>query len=310
LNEKTFRAAKSREQRRFFRAVTQVIDQLLSQKFEQTKDLGEYRRYAETCNYVKGQIHLVDATSDRLTRLFERQGERANWEVYLSGLRQICRDLPNSYLFRFVLPMFGLEDVQDKLVAYSGRWLESLHAGQTVLSQAERYLSNLERAEFIQEEYRAANAANEDLPRLYASLKTWTTESELAGFYSALADFVGGTLEVLVLGPMQLYLMLGRDSFTVVFKALTAGRLADLKQDNEDYVEVLALHDFVHGSLADSVTWGVLKEVVARSGKNYADLLREEVSRLRAQLPTPELQRGFLARYEAGAIFPRAGEEG
>ncbi|MCL5108433.1 MAG: hypothetical protein M1401_06150 [Chloroflexi bacterium] len=310
MNEKTFRAAKSREQRRFYRAINQVIDQLLSQKFEQTRDLGEYRRYAETCNYVKGQIHLVDAASNNLARLFERQDERANWEVYLSGLRQLCRDLPDSYLFRFVLPMFGLEDVREKLVAYGGRWLEALHAGQTVLSQTERYLNNLERGEAIQEEYRAANAASEDLPRLYASLKTWESERELPGFYNALADFVGGTLEVLVLGPLQLYLMLGRDSFTLILKTLTAGRLADLKQGDAEYGEALALHDFLHGALADSITWGVLKEVAGRSGKIYADLLREEVVRLRAQLPTQELQRGFLVRYEAGAIFPRALDEG
>ena len=309
MNEKVFRDAKTREQRRFFRAVGQAVDQLLAEKYEQTREIGEYRRYADTCNYIKGQMHLVDAVTDRIGPLFERQGERANWEVYLSGLRQLCRDLPNSYLFRFILPMFGLEDLEGKLASFSGRCLEALHAGHTTLATAERYLAHLERAEAILEDYQAQSAAGQDLPRLYASLKTWSTEQELETYYGALGDFVNGTLEVLVLGPIQLYLMLGRESFTVIFKSLSAGRLADLKADDGDYAELLALHDFVHEALENSITLGVLKEVCTRAGGIYVNLTREEEARLRSQLPTRELQRGFIQRYEAGALFPRVKEE-
>ena len=309
MNEKTFRVAKGREQRRFYRAVGQVLDRLLAEKFEQTKDLAEYRRFADTCGYVRAQIHLVDSITDRLGPLFEREGERSRWEVYLSGLRQLSRDLPRSYFFRMVLPMFGLEEVQTKLTSYTGRWLEALHGGQTAFAEAERYLVNLERAEVLAAEYGAEGQAGEDLPRLYASLKTWENAAEQDNYYRALEGFLSGTLEVLVLGPIQLYLLLGRETFTLIFKSLTVGRLADLKAGDADYVELQALHEFIHTGIENSVTWAVLREVVKDAGRNYVTLLREEEEHLRAQLPHQDLQRNFLRRYEAGALFPRAKEE-
>ncbi|MHB1134570.1 MAG: hypothetical protein ACYC4L_19540 [Chloroflexota bacterium] len=309
MNEKTFRAAKSREQRRFYRAVGQVLDRLLAEKFEQTRELSEYRRFNDTCNYVRGQIHLVDALTDRLGPMFERDGERTNWEVYLSGLRQLCRDLPRSYLYRIVLPMFGLEDLQAKLSSYTGRALEALHGGQTAFASVERYLLNLERADALTAEYQAEGAANEDLPRLYASLKTWETAAEQQNYYRSLEDFIAGTLEVLVLGPIQMYLLLGRETFTLIFKSLSVGRLADIKSGDGDYVEMQALHDFVHSGVENSAILTVLRAVVRDAGRNYVALLRDEEERLRAQLPNQDLQRNFVRRFEAGSLFPRAKED-
>ena len=307
MNEKTFHNAKGRELRRFHQAVDKAIDQLLAAKYEETRDYAAHRQFAGTCTFVKNVSRAVDLVADKMLPLFERRDERTNWEVYLSGLRKLCRDLPESYLFRFVLPLYGLEDVQGKVLSYTGRWLEGLHAAHKFFREAERYLGHLEQGEQIAGAYEAAGG--EDLARLYASLKTWESDEEAQGFCDAVAEFLDTTLEVLVVGPIQLYLMLGRDSFTLIFKTLSVGRLADLREGDAEYAELLGLHEFVHGLVENSATLAVLREVGARAGKLYAQSLREEENRLRGQLPTRDLRRSFIRRYEAGVLFRREREE-
>ena len=301
MNEKTFHAAKSREMRRFYRAVDQAIDELLAEKFQEAHSIGEYRAQVSTGTFVKSLLNTIGMAADKMAPLFERQGERPTWEVYLAGLRKLHRDLPDSYLFRFVLPMFGLEDLQEKVVAYSARWLDGLHAAHKFFTAADAYLGHLERAEQIAAEYEAK--PGDDLPRLYASLKTWQTNTEMDGFLEAMAEFVDTAIEVVIVGPIQLYLMIGRDTFTLVFKSLTAGRLSDLREGDGELKELLALHDFVHSQLEKSSSLAMLREVGTRAGKSYLQSLREEETRLRAQLPTQELKRSFLRRYESGVLF-------
>ncbi len=307
MNEKTLNNAKGRELRRFHQAVDKVIDQLQTEKYEQTRDHGEYRQYVAVCTFVKNLTRAVDLLSDKLPALFEQEGERTKWEVYLSGLRKLCRDLPDSYLFRFVLPLYGLDDFQAKVVSYADRWLDGLHAAHRFFAEAERYLGHLERGEQIAAEYQAA--AGEDLARLYASLKTWEGEREMGAFFEAVAEFTDTTLEVLVVGPLQLYLLLGRDTCMLIFKALSVGRLSDLREGEAEYAELLGLHDFVHGLVERSATLGLLREMSVRVGKVYAQSLREEETRLRGQLPTDDMKRSFIRRYEAGVLFAQQRED-
>lgn len=304
MNERTFNLAKRRELRRFHQAVDTAIDQLVAEKFEQTRDLGEYRQFTSSCNFARGLLGVVDRAADCAAPLFtQRQGERPRWEVYLSGLRKLFRDLPESYLFSFVLPMFGLDDLQEKVVAYSGRWLEGLHAAHRVCAEAERYLENLEQGDRIQAEHSAQQS--DDLPRLYATLKTWETPAELEGYYEGLAEFIDLSFDVLVIGPVDLYLMLGKDTFTLIFKALNVGRLSDMKEEDDEFEELASLQEFLHSSIENSSTIAVLREISRRGGKAFVQNLRDENARLLAQLPTPDLRRSFVHRYEAGAIFER-----
>ncbi len=307
MNKKTFANAKGRELRRFHQAVDKVLEQLQAEKYEQTRDHGEYRQYVAACAFVKNLTQVADRLSDKLLPLFEQDGERTRWEIYLSGLRKLCRDLPESYLFRFVLPLYGLDDLQAKVTSYAERWLDGLHAAHRFFAAAEQYLGHLERGEQIAADYQAEGG--EDLARLYASLKTWENERELGAFFDAVSEFTDISLEVLVAGPLQLYLMLGRDTFTLIFKTLSIGRLSDLHEGEAEYTELLALHDFVYGLVANSATLALLREASARVGRAYTQSLREEEVRLRGQLPTDDLKRSFIRRYEAGVLFARQREE-
>ncbi len=300
MNEMAFNEIKRRELRRFHSAVDSVVEGLLLKKYEENRKAEEYRDYARICGLVKTNLHFLDVAADRMSPLFETTDERSNWEVYLSGLRRVTRKMPESYLFKFVLPMFGLEGVREKLAAYSTRWLDQFHATHKVLQETDRYVRNLSKGYAIAQEY---SAADNELPRLYASVKTWPSKEEFDRFASALSEFLDVTVEVFVVGPVQLYLMLGRDAFAMIFKALSVGKLSELRENGKENDDIMRLHDFVNGLIADSTTVQVTQEVLKEAVKEYTKRLKDEQMRLRGQLPTKEMKYRFVERYEGGALF-------
>lgn len=300
MNENAYEDVKRRELRRFHHAVDSVIEGLLLKKYEETRNAEEYRDYSRICNLVKSNLHVLDLLAGRMNVLFERTGERSNWEIYLTGLRKMARKMPDSYLYRFVLPMLGLEPLREKVSAYSGRCLEQFHAAHKTLQEVDTYLANLTVGQSIAREYQSERS---DLPRLYSSAKTWDSQSDFEGFFRGLEEFLDLTVEVFVVGPVQLYLMIGKDTFLAIFKALSVGKLSELHDNGREHLEVLQLHDFVYGAVADSKILAVSREVMQQAVREYSKRLRAEHERLRAQLPTRELRRRFIGRYESGALF-------
>jgi hypothetical protein len=300
LNEKAFNEIKRRELRRWHGAVDSVVDSLLIKKYEETRKADEYRDYARICGLVKSNMQMLDVVADKMGPLFETTDGRANWEIYLSGLRHTTRKMPDSYLFRFVLPMFGLDELREKLSAYSTRWLDQFHASHRVMAEMDDYVKNLNRGLNVAQDY---NSTETELPRLYASVKTWSSKEELEKFTSSLSEFLELTVEVFIAGPVQLYLMLGRDAFMLIFKSLSIGKLNELRDNNKDQEDALRFHDFVHGLVAESLTAQVTQEVCKEAVKEYSKRLRDEQERLRGQLPTKEMKYRFTERYESGVLF-------
>jgi hypothetical protein len=278
------------------------VDSLLVEKYESTRQVDEYRQYARVCEYVKNSLEGLDLLADQAGPLFESEGGRGNWEVYLSGLRRLFRDMPHSYLFRFVLPMFGLEDLREQLVAYSVKWLDQTHAAHRYFREADRYLSSFKQGIETAEDF---GSKDKSLVRLYASLKTWETQPELNSFVSDLEEFLSSSVEVFIAGPIQLYLMLSRDTMTMIFKTLSVGKLSELTGAQRDVSELTKFSDFIHGTVEKSSTLEVTREVIARAVKEYVQDFREEQARVRAQLPSRTMREEFVQRFEAGVLFQR-----
>lgn len=305
LTEKTFDNWRDRELRRFHKAVDKVVEGLLLEKYESTRQAGEFRRYAKTCGFVKDSLRALDMLTEHSGALFDRANDRSNWEVYLSGLRRLFRQMPDSYLFRFVLPMFGLDDLGEKVSAYSQKWLDQTHAAQKVLRETERYLGNLDRGASVAADYRADDL---EMVRLYASLKTWQSKEEFEAFVDDVDEFLASSVEVFVSGPVQLYLMLSRDTMLLIFKSLSVGKLTDLRDGESDYAELMRFSDFVRSLVQDSETLRLSREIVVRATKEYVSDLRRDQERLRAQLPDRATKRSFVQRFETGALFRREDE--
>ena len=298
--EKAYRQVMKRELKRFHRAVDAAIKGLLSQKYSAADDYQEYEKYAKACQRVKGGLGMVDLVADRLPPLFDQRAGRTNWEVYLAGLRQIHRLFPDSHLFQAVLSTYRLEDLKGKLRAFSDRWLDFLHEADESLRQVDKYLGNLAEAQEIMAGY---GNENESLARLCASLKTWEKEEDFEKLFDDLRRFLDTGIEVFIVGPIQLYLMLNRDTFLLIFKALTVDKLSKLEEEGRDYDDAMALHDFVYGLLRDSQTRQVMSEVLEAAAAKYIEDLKEEHTKLRQQVPSKERKRRFVQYFEEGTLF-------
>ncbi|HID95545.1 MAG TPA: hypothetical protein EYP53_05750 [Candidatus Latescibacteria bacterium] len=300
LREEVFRKICKREIKRFHRAVNESIRDLLSQRFDQAEGHEEFQRYVDLCTTVKNILRMIDPLIEKLPSLFAITGERSNWDIYLSGLAKLNRQLPESHLFGSLLSAYRLDELQEKLFAFSGRWLDYLSEAHKVLGQLDEYLDNTIKGREVMENFKTEN---EELLRTYASLKSWETEEDLDQFFDDLADFLESSIEVFISGPLQLYLMIGRDTFLLIFKALTVRKIGELTGDERQYVELMALHDFVYDLIEKSETLGIFQEVLERSGERYTELLKEEHLRLRGQIPGKHRKRRFIEHFESGALF-------
>jgi len=297
--ETIYHQVKERELKRFGRALDEAVDSLLAAKFNELRNYEAYNQYVETCQAVKAIVRFLDGIADKLAPLFERRQGRSAWDVYLSGLRRLHRQWPESHFSRQTLTGYKLDDLNEKLTAFSGKVLEQLGAAQKALQHVDAYLDNLAAGQDIAEAYQNQS---EDLPRLYASLKTWATEDDWQRLYDDLAAFLDQTIEVIVIGPIQLYLMLRRDTFLLIFKALSLSRLGE-ERDDAEYREVMAWHDFIYSLVEGSATRQILGELLRRAVQAYLADWRQEHTRLRDQLPRRELRERFIERYETGALF-------
>jgi len=295
---KVYHQVKKRELKRFHQAVETAVQTLLSQKHGQLKE-EEYTRYMKTCALIEENLRVIDRIADRLAPLFEQTEARTRWEIYLGGVRQVLQAMPDSYLFQFVLPMFKLEDLKEKVLSYSEKCLEESHLTQKALTGVERYLKSLTEGQEISAKYQSENKA---LSRLYASIEAWETKEDFDRFLADFKSFLETSLEVFVSGPIQLYLMISREGFLLIFKALSIGKLSELEEEKK-VREIMALHDWVHRLVVDSQTLKVLQEILKASVVEYFRLFREEHIDLRRQLPTKELKRRFKERFERGVLF-------
>ena len=293
-----------RERKRFQRALEAAIKELLSQKYEAGEEYKEYERYVETCQRIESSLALWEPVAEELFPLFVQTKGRSNWEMYLAGLRQLHRRFPDSHLFRATLSTYKLEDLKEKLVGFSRRWLDLLHEADEALRQVDKYLGNLAKAQEIMASY---GNENKGLVRLYASLKTWEKEEDFEKLFDDLRRFLDIGIEVFVLGPIQLYLMLSRDAFLLIFKALTVDKLSKLEEEREGkYDDLMALHDFVYGLVRDSLTRQAMQEVLEATMEEYIKDLREEHTKLRQQVPGKERKRRFVQYFEEGTLFKKA----
>lgn len=319
MNE-IFRPIKERELRRFHQAIGTVTDALL-----------ENSSKPKMVRFVKNNLEIIDFLADEFFEFFEKPVEslralrsnphrdemkriggehgemrrigdsRANWDIFASGIRWINQRMPDSYFFRFVLPMFKLEDLGGKILSYSGQWLEQTHISAKALSEIDKYLRNYEKGEEIVERY---STSNQELVRLYALIKTWETKEKFEKFFKDFENLLSTSVEVFISGPIQLYLMISKESFLLIFKALSIGKINELEEPKrEKYQEIMAFHDWFYGLIEKSEPLRVFQEAAGSVTKEYVRLLREEEENIRKQLPTKDLKNRLIERFEKGLLF-------
>lgn len=272
------------------RSSQKAIEEFLA---EAKGEKEELRLRRKTANFVRALIGITQGVGD--FPLYEETGGRTNWELYLSGLRGLLRDLLDSYSLTIVLPLLELNELGEKLTALSKDGLGLLHSTERVFHELDKYINARVYAAGRTSAY---GVDNETLEETYASLKTWKDDEELERFSEDLEDFLDRTLVVIVEGPIQLYLMISRRGFLLIFRALMLKRIGDLSLEDSDLDSLMALHDVIHGRFEEAEGIKLFQALLRKIADQYLEDWREEQKHLRELFPTRESKKAFVERFE------------
>lgn len=307
-NNDFFEEIKKEERRRFRKSIKKAREAVLVSRFPHLHDktLKEIRDYERLLDQLQGLLSLgVDEFYKHLPSPLEEIRERSSWEVYLAGLMYLCRRFPRGFFRKVVLALEEWEDFPDKVDAYSEKCLEGYSDFVNLAQELKRYCEYYKKGREIVQEY---GEWHKDIWRLYASLKTWEKDSEFQTFEDYLRTSQRQFFEVIIEGPIQLYLFIGEETWFFILKILTIENLGDFfsDKDRKELRDLRDIHKFWYNLIKHSESFETFKKFVKETLKIYVDDYLEEEKRLRSQYPTTELRKKFIRRFESGELFKKS----
>lgn len=278
----------------FLQGLLQHQEQKISQK-----KFCNYARCIELSELLISR--LMEEILENLSLTRENDRGRPKWETYVSGLRFVARFFRKGYFSNVVFPLLGMEEVAVYINSLAEHSLKVLNDIQRSSAAIELYAANYSRAA---EQTKAINRKEERLCLKYASLKTWgDSEEELSKFVDYLRDAFLGSIEIFIEGPIKLYVMLGRDRFLLILRALTAERLSEMEEMDKYLFDALGILTTLSILIEKSDLLNTLRELLPEALSQYVKLWEEEQDSICKELPTRELRRLFIQRFEDGTLF-------
>lgn len=308
MSEKDFfQGIKNREHRNLEKSIEEARGKVLSDHFPslQNKSIDELRDYEKLLNQLQGLLSLAtDKFYQHLPSPLEEVRERSVWEVYLSGLRYLFRRYPQGFFRQTNLAVGELQDPLEKTDAYCDKCLEGFSAIAELVQEIKKYCEHYKTGQEIIQHY---GQWPKDIVRLYASLKTWTRDDEFEIFENRVHAAQKQIFEVIIEGPIQLYLLVGEENWFFVLKTLTVERFQDFFSDKnkKDLQDLRELHRAVYETVEISTTYETFKQFFQESLRIYVEDSLKDAKQLRNQYPTDDLRRKFIRRFETGEIFRR-----
>lgn len=304
-----FEEIKEREKTAFAEAIEQAREKVLKNHFSSFENvaLEEYQKYEKLLNSCVGfSQFLSEAFWNRLPSPLEKDEKtgRLVWEVYISGARHFATSYPKSDFRRLAgLPQFG--KAPEAIDAYLRKCRDTLSDLFGLEREIRDYAANYNRAGEIIRQYVPEEEGMENLARLYGYLKTWPNDERQAVFHKSLEKSGIEIFEVIIEGPFQLYLYIGKENWFFILKGLTISDLFDFlsKKEEREAKDLCRLNDFIFDIIADSKSYQCFKELAREALKIYLENFQKETIILRRQYPTAELKERFIRRFEEGLIF-------
>lgn len=317
-----FKEIKIREKSRMENAVKRAREVVLRDHFPYLHDytLKEIRDYEELLERLEGLILLgIQGFYKHLPSPLEEVRGRSKWEVYLSGLRYLIRKYPQGF-FRTILALKEWEGFPEKIDAYLEKSVSALSDFYLLAREIRKYCLNYNKGRKIARQYIQIQDDKEpeeneenclveedfkNLCRLYASLKSWEQEEEFSRFNNHIEKCQNQFFEVIIEGPIQLYLLIGEETWFFILKILTIEHLGDffLEKDKKELHDLREINKLIYKTIENSEFYQTLKSFIREFLKIYVDDLKRSQERLRGQYPTRELKRKFVKRFERGEIF-------
>lgn len=316
----SFSHVKNRELRRLLQACGKSSKKLLTDKYGKLNE-DDYRKIKGYHDWVNSTIGiLASVLSSRWERLYQKREnlstfrslkERSRYDVYESGIRRFMKNYPHSHWSTSIIKILRLNDFQNLFLEEVDNFLNWLRYFGSINKMGEIYLNYLANAVDMAKNYTERDKDDlygDDLVRLYGYMKTWEDDEEIDDFINDMENFFDRTIELYIEGPIKLYLKLSRDKYLIIFKAFTAESPNDIPYIDDEQKEIMKVHEDIYDMVKeehnneDGFLYNIT-ELLKKSKENYIKSLREDVNRLKFLLPTQELRRQFIRKYESGFIF-------
>lgn len=260
----------------------------------------EHQRYRECLRDLsrdKGDLHrllaLVHAGLPRPD--YDRmENERPRYDVYRSAAARLRVALGQSLGLRALTSLLGLGEIGEKLQVYGDRVHTYGQALYRYREAARQWDKHAERGRL------ALGVKDGQGVELYASLKTWEKEEDMKRLEEDMGAYVGRRTEVWILAPVELFLSVSDESFTILVRRLTLPRLEDTEGCADMVQTVLDLK----GLLRESWEKGLLHRVkgaVLEADTLYLERFSSYERGLRGILPDRDQQRRYVEGVEKGA---------
>jgi hypothetical protein len=292
------------EQKRFLEAVGKAVEKLKKEgkKEETTEEVLERVGQLE-----KAEILINFAIEEIVENFFEFLKEpghkRRSWEDYVSEARACARMARTGLLYHHAKNEVGLEELAENASALVYRGIEVLNDVQISLADAKKYADAYE---FAVKQTDAYGVKEKGLCRRYASLKTWARKDELDRLSSSAETAVNGAIEVIIEGPLKLYLMISEEQFLIIMKWFTSQTMFDFN----------TVAKFVFPALMSMTTsaqrmierWPLFKvgrALLAESLREWLVLWKKEQESIRNELVSEEYAKNFVTMFEDGTLFAK-----
>lgn len=294
-----FREIKTREAERLQKAIDAAHEVLVGKK-TQAGMLATNPVYKDLDD-AKVLVTMAAGMFLKHPSLFEKKERgRYKWEIYLDAVRFLARQSRQSYVTKILFPRLGLEEISNYLVALAGRYLEVTNDIHRCSKQIEEYILNYNWACDVTE---AVNKKETRLCQRYATLKTWQREEELNDFSALMEKAALGAFEIFIEGPLKIYLLLGPDKILLIIRAFTAENPADLLKMDPHLADALSLFEKARDTVEKASLAAIGREFIPEIIRQYVILWKKGHEEIRKELPTQNLRRMFVERFESGTLF-------
>jgi hypothetical protein len=243
-----------------------------------------------------------DAYDTAFTLLKDPDHARKGWDDHLTGVRSISRPAPRGFLLSVIMKQLKLEETADHVSALVIRGNEVQNDVHRVVAKAKAYIDHYEWAKKHAEGF--GHEENEDAIRKYASLKTWERKDEFTQFSSVAKTATAGAIEVIIEGPVKLYLMISPEQLLIVLQGLAMRNSFDFmnadKKGLEDSLDLLLLSQ---KAVEKSDLFTTLRGLLASTLHEYHALWDEEHLDIRKEMIDEEREKRFVECFENGSLF-------
>jgi hypothetical protein len=294
-----------RERKRFNLAVERAREVVIKNYFSEhtTVSAKQFEDFNSNLVQLEHVLLLVaDKVFDYLPTLFEKKRGRSVWDIYLNGIRYLARRIQSGTLFSYLSFVPNLEDLMAKINSYL---LDNVLSGVSdvynLMIEIEKYNHWYAEAKEICSPYETSDNKFERLCRIYAILKAWTREDEFQACQDKLSKGLDRSFQIIVEGPIKLYLVIGKDNFFFLLRFLTAETAINILERREELEDLRNLHDFIYDQVENSNK--TFRNLLSKALELYSKDLIKEFRDMRGEFPNDELKRRFIQRFESKEIF-------